>query len=58
MEGLAEKYEISPSTKLLRHDFVLITDEESDSLREQNAWKEAKRREGLTVKGGLLVRKD
>ncbi|KAF3014446.1 hypothetical protein E8E14_008648 [Neopestalotiopsis sp. 37M] len=54
VEGLTEKYGVAPTTKLLKHDFVLITDEESDNLREQNAWKEAQRRGGLTVKDGLL----
>lgn len=58
VEGLTEKYGVAPTTKLLKHDFVLITDEESDNLREQNAWKEAQRRGGLTVKDGLLVKSE
>lgn len=55
IEGLADRYGIPPSTKLLKHDFVLITEEESDQLRTENAWMEARKQGGLTVKDSLLV---
>ena len=55
IEGLAEKYDLPPSTKLLKHDFVLITEEESDQLRAENAWVEARKQGGLTVRDSLLV---
>ncbi|KAJ9144592.1 Aromatic compound dioxygenase [Pleurostoma richardsiae] len=56
VEGLAEKHGVSAETKLLRHDFVLITENEALEVRKQEAWKEAARQGGrLNVLGGVLV---
>lgn len=56
VEGLANKYGVSPDTKLLRYDFVLITEEEAKQVQEEEAWKEAKRQDcNLKVVNGLIV---
>ncbi|CAI6093094.1 unnamed protein product [Clonostachys chloroleuca] len=56
VEGLANKYGVPPDTKLLRYDFVLITEEEAKQVQEQEAWKEAKRQDcNLKVVNGLIV---
>lgn len=56
VEGLADKYGVSPDTKLLRYDFVLITEEEAKQVQEEEAWKEAKRQDcNLKVVNGLIV---
>jgi hypothetical protein len=58
-DGLAEKYNVSPDTKLLRYDFVLITEEEARQAREQAAQQVADRQGGkLKVVDGLLVPAD
>lgn len=57
-EGVAEKYGVSPGTKLLKYDFVLITDQEALTVREKEAWKEADRQGNLKVVQGLLVPDD
>lgn len=55
-EGLAEKYDVSPDTKLLQYDFVLITEEESQKARNEAAKKVADRQNGkLRVEDGLLL---
>lgn len=55
-DGLAEKYNVSPDTKLLRYDFVLITEDEARQAREQAAQEVADRQAGkLKVVNGLLV---
>jgi protocatechuate 3,4-dioxygenase beta subunit len=38
-EGLSAQYGISPSTSLLKYDFVLVSDEKTTQLREQEAKK-------------------
>jgi len=55
--GLAEKHGISPDMKLLQHDFVLITDEESRAVRDAEAGKQVSRMNGrlLIVDGVLLA---
>ncbi|VUC26023.1 unnamed protein product [Clonostachys rosea] len=56
VDGLAEKYGVSPETKLLRYDFVLITEQESQRAREEDAWKEARRQNrNLKVVNGMLI---
>jgi hypothetical protein len=53
---LAEKYDVSPDTKLLRYDFVLITDDEAREAREKAAQEIADKSSGkLMVLDGLLV---
>jgi hypothetical protein len=57
--GLAEKHGVSPETKLLKHDFVHLTDEESHQLRTEEAWKAARKQgDHLKVVDGRLVPKD
>lgn len=34
VDGLAEKYDVKPSTRLLTYDFVLVSEEEVKLLRE------------------------
>ena len=56
VEGLAEQHAVSPETKLLKYDFVLITEDEANKAREADAWKVAKENPGnLKVVDGLLV---
>ena len=56
VEGLAERHGVLLTTKLLRHDFVLTTEEESLAVRQQDAQREVERQGGgLKVVGGLLV---
>jgi hypothetical protein len=38
-EGLLTQHGISPSTSLLKYDFVLVSDEKTTELREQEAKK-------------------
>lgn len=57
VEGLAEKYNVDPSTKLLKYDFVLVTDQEATDLRDQKAM-EAMEKQGLTkmrIINGVLI---
>lgn len=57
VEGLAVKYNVDPSTKLLEYDFVLVTDQEATDLRDQKAM-EAMEKQGLTqmrVINGVLI---
>lgn len=56
-EGLAEKYKVDGGMKVLKYDFVLVTEEETAKLRVEEALKAAKKL-GLDVKveNGLLVR--
>lgn len=55
--GMAEKYKVSPSTKLLAYDFVLVTDQETADLRNQKALEALQKSgaTGLQVIDGLLV---
>lgn len=56
VSGLAEKHGISADTKLLQHDFVLISEEEALLMRQEHAQKEADRKDGtLKVENGLLI---
>ena len=41
----AEKYGVKPGSRVLRHDFVLVSDQEANDLRDQ------KSREALTALG-------
>ncbi|KAJ3539942.1 hypothetical protein NM208_g278 [Fusarium decemcellulare] len=57
VEGLAEKYKVDPSTRLLKYDFVLVTDKEASDLRDQKAL-EAMEKQGATgmiIINGVLV---
>ncbi|KAF1959833.1 chlorocatechol 1,2-dioxygenase [Byssothecium circinans] len=53
----AGKYGVEEGTKLLTYDFVLVTDEETRKLRDEEALKAMKKlgREGMTIIDGLLV---
>ncbi|KAH7160432.1 Intradiol ring-cleavage dioxygenase [Dactylonectria estremocensis] len=57
VEGLAEKYNMDPSTKLLKYDFVLVTDQEATDLRDRKAM-EAMEKQGFTkmrIINGVLI---
>ncbi|KAF2644884.1 aromatic compound dioxygenase [Massarina eburnea CBS 473.64] len=53
----AKKYGVEEGTKLLTHDFVLVTDEETRKLRDEEALKAMRKlgREGMTIINGQLV---
>jgi protocatechuate 3,4-dioxygenase beta subunit len=53
----AKKYDIKEGSKLLTYDFVLVTDEETKKLRDEEALKAMRKlgREGMTIINGLLV---
>ncbi|CAA9966300.1 Chlorocatechol 1-2-dioxygenase [Pyrenophora teres f. maculata] len=53
----AEKYEVAEGTKLLKYDFVLVTDEETKQLRHDEAVKAMKSlgREGMIIVNGLPI---
>ncbi|KAK2595496.1 hypothetical protein QQS21_006771 [Conoideocrella luteorostrata] len=57
VEGLAEKCNAAPSKRLMKHDFVLLTDEESKVLRYQKALEALQKQDGtkLEIVNGLLV---
>lgn len=57
VEGLVEKHGVDPSTKLMKYDFVLVTDKEASDLRDQKAM-EAMEKQGATgmvIINGVLV---
>jgi hypothetical protein len=58
--GLAEKYDVAPSTKLLSYDFVLLTDEESRKLRNVKATEAMEKQDAsnLRVVDGILIPKE
>jgi len=53
----AKKYDIKEGSKLLTYDFVLVTDEETKKLRDEEALKAMEKlgREGMTIINGILV---
>jgi hypothetical protein len=53
----AKKYDIKEGSKLLKYDFVLVTDEETKRLRDNEALKAMKAlgRDNMTIINGLLV---
>jgi protocatechuate 3,4-dioxygenase beta subunit len=53
----AKKYDIKEGSKLLTYDFVLVTEEETKKLRDEEALKAMEKlgREGMTITNGLLV---
>jgi hypothetical protein len=55
--GQAKKYGVKEGTKLLAYDFVLVTDEETKELRDEEAKKamRALRRENMLIIEGLPV---
>lgn len=55
--GLAEEYKVSPSSKLLQYDFVLVTEDEVNELRHRLAVEAIEKQgiEGLSVVNGLPV---
>jgi hypothetical protein len=56
VEGFVEKYKVPPSTRLLTYDFVLVTDQETATLRDREAEKEiAKQNRRMRVVNGLPV---
>ncbi|KAH6616417.1 Intradiol ring-cleavage dioxygenase [Boeremia exigua] len=57
IEGLAEKYGVSPSTKLLKYDFVLVSDDEVKTLRHRLAEQALQELDlpGIVVINGMLV---
>ncbi|KAM5356469.1 hypothetical protein ACJ41O_003115 [Fusarium nematophilum] len=57
VEGLAEKHGVDPSAKLMKYDFVLVSDKEASDLRDQKAM-EAMEKQGATgmvIINGVLV---
>lgn len=46
VEGMAEEYGVPPSTKLMKYDFVLVTEEEVENLKVKKE-KEARTKAGL-----------
>ncbi|KAI1367707.1 Intradiol ring-cleavage dioxygenase [Xylaria arbuscula] len=57
-EGCAEQYGVSGDTKLLKYDFVLVTETETHGLRDKNAMKAADSLGmDLQLEDGKLVRK-
>jgi hypothetical protein len=54
---MAKQYEVEEGTKLLRYDFVLVTDEETRQLRHDEAVKAMRDlgREGMMIVNGLPV---
>jgi hypothetical protein len=48
---------VKEGTKLLSYDFVLVTDEETKKLRDEEAMKAMKKlgRDNMTIINGLLV---
>jgi hypothetical protein len=56
VEGLAEKHDVASSTRLLTYDFVLVTDQETATLRDREAMKEiTKQRRKMQIVNGLPV---
>ena len=53
----AKEYDIKEGSKLLKYDFVLVTDEETKQLRHDEAVKAMKMlgREGMMIVNGLPV---
>ncbi|KAJ8106052.1 hypothetical protein OPT61_g9795 [Boeremia exigua] len=54
----AEQYNVKPGTKLLKYDFVLVTDDETKQLRHEEAAKAMKslgREQGMTIINGVPV---
>lgn len=47
VEGYAEKYGVPPSTRLMQYDFVLVTEDESNRIRNEKAL-EAIQKQGVT----------
>jgi hypothetical protein len=57
--GLAEQHGVSPETKLLKYDFVLITDDEARQARDKAAHEVAAQQGGkLKVVDGQLLPAD
>ncbi|KAH8664484.1 Intradiol ring-cleavage dioxygenase [Xylariales sp. PMI_506] len=58
-EGYAEKYQVSGDTKLMKYDFVLVTEEETTQLRAANSVAAGKALGlGVKLENGVLVRQD
>jgi hypothetical protein len=55
--ALAKQYNVKEGTKLLKYDFVLVTDEETKKLRHDEALKamQGLGREGMIIINGLPV---
>ena len=53
----AKEYDVKEGSKLLTYDFVLVTDEETKKLRDEEALKAMKKlgREGMMIINGQLV---
>lgn len=53
----AQQYNVKEGTKLLKYDFVLVTDDETQKLRHDEAVKAMKDlgREGMLIVNGLPV---
>ena len=56
-DGLAEQHGVPPSTRLLKYDFILVSDEEARRLRHQRAEEalETLNLPGVMVVDGALV---
>ncbi|KAH7138756.1 Intradiol ring-cleavage dioxygenase [Dendryphion nanum] len=57
VQGLAAKYGVNPSTKLLQYDFVLVSDKEVSDLRDQKAMEAIEKQgaTGLRIVNGVPV---
>lgn len=57
VDGLAEKHGVSPATRLLRYDFVLVTEREAGELRELRARESLAKHgvSGMRVVNGTLT---
>ena len=53
--GFAKEYNAKPTMALLKHDFVLLTEEESNNLKQERAWEQARRQGSLDVRNGVLL---
>ena len=54
-DGFVNYYNAEPTMPLLRHDFVLLTEEESNNLKEERAWEQARKQGSLEVRNGVLL---
>ena len=57
VKGLAEKYNVSPDTKLLKYDFVLVSEKDTMKLRDEKALESIEKlgMKGLTVIDNVVV---
>lgn len=54
--GVTEKYGVPATMKVLKYDFVLVTDKEVNALRDEKALEVAKKLGSLKLENGSLVK--